>query len=58
MLQSKMLKPNLAPVCSTKHMFVSYCNEGSLSTQMDHHGQLYNSNRRISLFYHSSVALL
>ena len=25
-LQSKMPKPNLVPVCSTKHMFVNYCN--------------------------------
>ena len=37
-LQSIMCKPNLAPVCSTKRMFVNYCNIGYHATQMDSHG--------------------
>ena len=28
----------VAPVCSTKHMFVNYCNKGSQVTQVDSHG--------------------
>ena len=28
----------VAPVCSTKHVFVNYCNKGSQVTQLGSHG--------------------